>query len=206
MINMLNTILIDMYGVIIKESRGNFTEYTFNHFDESHHGNLHKLLDDESIYTKAGLGEFSSTEFLKMLGYENPEASMKDYLENNLTLDEGFIDFAEQIKDKYDLVLLSNDVGEWSRHITSYFGIDKYFKDRIISSEVKCRKPDFKIYDTALEKIGKKPQECIFIDNKPENLLAAEEVGIAPIHFNRDGGHYCGMTVFCFEELTDLLK
>lgn len=31
----ITTLVFDMYGVIIEESKGNFIPYTYNHFDES---------------------------------------------------------------------------------------------------------------------------------------------------------------------------
>lgn len=32
-----NALLFDMYGVILKESKGNFIPYTFKYFDEKEH-------------------------------------------------------------------------------------------------------------------------------------------------------------------------
>ena len=70
---------------------------------------------------------------------------------------------------------------------------------------MKCRKPDKRIYELALERTGKSPRECIFIDNKVENLVVAQELGIKPILFNRDGEEYEGIIVNTFEELADIL-
>jgi SAM-dependent methyltransferase len=82
---------------------------------------------------------------------------------------------------------------------------EKYFSHRTVSADVKCRKPDLKIFDLTLEAIGKAPSECIFIDNDVKNLLAAEEVGISAVLFNRDGAHFDGATVETFGELCDLI-
>ena len=56
----------------------------------------------------------------------------------------------------------------------------------------------------ALEKIGCKPQECIFVDNSVKNLLVAEKLGIQTILFNRDGEAYGGRFVNDFGELGTL--
>ncbi len=50
-------------------------------------------------------------------------------MENYLTLDEQFLPFVESIKDKFELVLLSNDVWEWSEYLTGYHKLDVYFSD-----------------------------------------------------------------------------
>lgn len=89
--------LIDMYGVIIEESKGNFIPYTLAHFPEAEHGRLLRALREEQLFTRAGNGEMSSKEFLTRLGYEDPDGAMRDYLENWLTLDPGFKPFAESL-------------------------------------------------------------------------------------------------------------
>lgn len=200
------TLIFDMYGVIIEESKGNFIPYTYNHFDESHYEHLIRQFKQEKLFTRAGNGDLKSNEFLQILGYDNPEFYMKDYIENHLTLDPCFTDFAEKYYNRYDFILLSNDVSEWSAYITEFHNLDKYFKHKIVSGDVKCRKPDKCIYDITLEKINKKPEECIFIDNSVKNLKTAEELNISPILFNRDNEEYNGKIVYSFEELDVMLE
>lgn len=201
----ITTILIDMYGVIMEESKGNFIPYTFQYFDKAEHERLRRQFKEQQLFTRAGLGEFTSDEFLSRLGYENPGYHMKDYIENYLTLDGGFIPFAEKYYQQYDFVLLSNDVSQWSSYITEYHRLNKYFSEKIVSGDVKCRKPEKKIYELALEKNGKCPEECLFIDNSVKNLEVAEEFGIVPILFNRDGEEYGGRIVNSFAELDKML-
>ncbi|MBQ8821868.1 MAG: HAD-IA family hydrolase [Lachnospiraceae bacterium] len=202
----ITTILIDMYGVILEESKGKFIPYTFNHFDKAEHERLKRQFKEEQLFTRAGLGEFTSDEFLSMLGYENPQYHMKDYIENSLTLDVDFIPFAEKYCQHYEFVLLSNDVSQWSSYITEFHQLDKYFLHKIVSGDVGCRKPEKKIFELALEKIGKCPEECLFIDNSVKNLEIAEELGILPILFNRDGEEYEGRIVNSFGELDKMLE
>lgn len=143
---------------------------------------------------------------MTLLGYDNPVFHMKNYIENYLTLDSGFIPFAEKYYEQYDFVLLSNDVSEWSRYITEYHRLDRYFKEKIVSGDVKCRKSERKIYELALEKVGKDSSECIFIDNSVKNLEVASDLGIHPILFNRDNEEYSGIIVNTFDELAEVIK
>ena len=53
-------LLLDMYGVIIKESKGYFIPYTFEHFDKKEHDRLTRTFREECLFTKAGNGELSS--------------------------------------------------------------------------------------------------------------------------------------------------
>lgn len=202
----ITTLIFDMYGVIIEESKGNFIPYTYNHFDESEYERITRQFRVEKLFGKAGNGELSSGEFLSLLGFTDTEYHMRDYIENHLTLDAGFIPFAERFAGQYDFVLLSNDVSEWSAYITKFHGLDKYFSHKIVSGDVKCRKPDRKIYELTLERIGKKPEECLFIDNTAQNLLVAQELGIVPIMFDRDKEEYAGTRVNTFEELAKVIE
>ena len=199
------TILFDMYGVILKESKGNFIPYTFQHFGEPEYGRLTRQFREEKLFTKAGDGEMTSDEFLSRLGFENPQFHMRDYIDQYLTLDPGFIPFAEKYSGKYDFVLLSNDVSEWSAYITEHYGLDRYFSHKIVSGDVKCRKPDREIFEAALSETSRKPEECCFVDNSVKNLLTAAELGIEPILFNRDHEDYSGRVVNSFPELAEML-
>lgn len=202
----ITTILLDMYGVIIEESKGNFIPYTYEHFNETEYERLTRQFKQEQLFTKAGNGEISSDMFLTLLGYEDTQYHMENYLKNYLTLDSAFIPFAEKYYKSVDFVLLSNDVSEWSAFITDYYKLDKYFKDKIVSGDVKCRKPDKQIFELTLERIGKKPSECIFVDNSAANLNVSNELGICPVLFNRDNVEYEGITVNTFEELAEMLN
>ena len=199
------TILLDMYGVILEESKGNFIPYTYQHFDESEYERLTRQFRQEQLFTRAANGEMTSDEFLSRLGFENPQFHMRDYIDHYLTLDQGFIPFAEKYSGKYDFVLLSNDVSEWSAYITEHSGLDRYFSHKIVSGDVKCRKPDREIFEAALSETGRKPEECCFVDNSVKNLLTAAELGIEPILFNRDHEDYSGRVVNSFLELAEML-
>lgn len=198
-------ILLDMYGVILEESKGNFIPYTYQHFDESEHDRLTRQFRVEKLFTKAGNGEISSDEFLTMLGYDDPQYHMRNYIENFLTLDAEFMPFAEKFYREYDFALLSNDVAEWSAHVTEHYQLNKYFRHKIISGNVKCRKPDRRIFEIALATVRKRAEECIFIDNSVENLKTAATLGITPVLFNRDGVEYDGTIVNTFAELAEMI-
>ena len=200
------TVLLDMYGVILEESKGFFIPYTFQSFDGSEHERLTKLFREDHLFTRASNGELTSDQFLTMLGFENPRFHMTDYIDHFLTPDKGFIPFAEKYSSLYDFALLSNDVSEWSAYITEHYGLNRFFRQKIVSGDVKCRKPDRKIFEIALDAVGKRAEECLFVDNSVKNLRTAEELGIRPILFNRDHEEYEGTIVNSFAELAALLE
>ena len=195
-----------MYGVILKERTGNFVSYVYEHFDSREHERIRNLLEKEKLFTKAGFGEISSHEFLSRLGFTDTEYHMKNYIENYLSIDRSFIAFAEKYYKKYDFVLLSTDVSEWSKYITQYYCLDKYFKYKIVSGDVHLRKPDPQIYEITLKQANKKPNRCLFIDDNINNILAADKLGINTMLFNRYNEQYYGETVDSFEKLDKKLQ
>ncbi len=199
-------LLIDMYGVIIKESKGYFIPYTFQHFPETEYDRLTNAFKVERVFSKAQKGQLTNEEFLSYLGYVNPRETMEDYLKNYLTLDEQFHDFAERVSKDMDFCLLSNDVLEWSEFLTEYHCMNPYFKDKIVSGEVYLRKPDKDIFRCALERLQCEPKDCIFVDNSVKNLRVAEEMGMQTILFNRDGEEYEGNVVNDFVELEAVIQ
>lgn len=199
-------LLLDMYGVIIKESKGYFIPYTFEHFDAKEYDRLTRAFREERLFTKAGNGELSSDEFLSLLGYPDPSETMRDYLTNYLTLDPDFLHFAECNYQQINFVLLSNDVKEWSKYLFELHGLRKYFKDAIVSGEIHMRKPENRIFVHALRHLQCRPGECIFVDNSVQNLNAAQEAGLETVLFNRDHEAYSGNIVNNFQELGSFLK
>ena len=202
----MKTIIFDMYGVIIKESKGNFIPYTYNHFPQAEHERITKAFRADHLFTKAGNGEITSDELLTALGYDDTRFHMRDYIENHLTMDEEFYTFAEQMKGIFEFALLSNDVSEWSKYITEFYKLNEYLRLKIVSADVRCRKPDAKIFEIALELLGVPAGECIFIDNSVSNLRVASQFGMEAILFNRDNEDYDGKVVYSFTELSRILQ
>jgi len=61
-----------------------------------------------------------------------------------------------------------------------FFG---WFDTILVSGEVKLIKPDARIYTVLLERIGRKPEECLFIDDSLVNIATADQLGFKTIHF-----------------------
>jgi HAD superfamily hydrolase (TIGR01509 family) len=53
----------------------------------------------------------------------------------------------------------------------------------IISAEVGLVKPDVRIYQLAVEQLGVKPAEAVFIDDMQQNITGAVKAGLQGIHF-----------------------
>ncbi len=66
-----------------------------------------------------------------------------------------------------------------------YFLQQRYdmFDVLVFSCAEGVKKPDRKIYELTLEKLGSQPEQSVFIDDKPEYINGAKEVGINTVLF-----------------------
>ena len=58
----------------------------------------------------------------------------------------------------------------------------KNFDGLLISGEDKLIKPDLAIYQLAIKRFNLVPQDCVFIDDKLENVEAAKKLNFNIIH------------------------
>ncbi len=81
-------------------------------------------------------------------------------------------------KQNFKLFYLSNFPMDIFGGIKSSFDFFTYFDGGIISAEVKCSKPDPKIYRILSDKYKLELNECLFIDDFEGNIRAAENLGM----------------------------
>jgi putative hydrolase of the HAD superfamily len=95
---------------------------------------------------------------------------------------------AELSRDGWRMALLTNNVREWEPLWRAKLPVDDIFETVVDSAFVGMRKPDREIYELTLSRLdGIAPEECLFIDDTKINCDAAEELGIAAVHFVDNG-------------------
>lgn len=94
-----------------------------------------------------------------------------------------------ELKEKFKIALVS-DAWPSMRTIYNYNNMTQYFDYIVISSELGTMKPDKLMYQTALEKLNLKPEECIFLDDNIQNCIGAKKIGITPILVSRNHNDY----------------
>lgn len=198
--NVMKAIILDMYGVIVKQTGDDFVPYVQKTFPD---------LSVEDICTpwfKADIGEMTSLEVWKAIGFQGDlEKLEKEYLDT-IELSDGFIDFIEKVKNKYKLAIISNDSSRWSKYLREKFDINRYFDVISISGDLKIQKPDERIFLFTTTKLGVSAEDCIYIDDRTGNLEAAKKVGMHPILLNSRNESYDGVSVNSFDELEKVIR
>lgn len=191
----MKAIILDMYGVIVKQTGDDFVPYVQQTFPD---------LSAEEIFDpwfKADIGEMTSLEVWKALGFQGDLERIEEEYLDTIELSNGFIDFIEKAKNKYKLGIISNDSSRWSKYLREKFDINKYFDVISISGDLKIQKPDERIFLLTIEKLGVIAEDCFYIDDRTGNLNAAKKVGMNPILLNSRNESYDGVAVNSFEEL-----
>lgn len=75
--------------------------------------------------------------------------------------------------------ILTNNVKEWAewRDVIAL----EHFEVVVDSSEVGLRKPDPAIWHLTLERMNLEPHEALFLDDHPENVTAASDLGLRSV-------------------------
>jgi putative hydrolase of the HAD superfamily len=84
------------------------------------------------------------------------------------------------------MALLTNNVREWEPLWRSMVPIDELFEVVVDSAFVGCRKPERRIYEIVLERLGVDAADCLFVDDVEVNCEAARELGMEAIHFREN--------------------
>lgn len=98
------------------------------------------------------------------------------------------LDALTALKERYNIYILSNtNPIMWDGRIAQEFAkqgkdITAYTNGAITSFEVKCMKPDVRIFTEALTKFGIKAEETVFLDDSKANADAAAQLGFDTIH------------------------
>ena len=78
----------------------------------------------------------------------------------------------------YRTALLSNS---WGTSLYPRARLDGLFDVIVISGEVGLRKPDPEIFGVTVDRLGVAAAGCVFVDDHPEHLKAARQIGMMTI-------------------------
>lgn len=182
---MIKTIIFDNNGVLVTSNE----ETGFNAITKEtglDTGEFKPVYDE--LAKNVDKGQITTAEFFREIvrrfGLKIDSGNLQDIIYGSFVRKEETISFVKNLKDKYEIALLTNFGDafwgldkEW--RVTELFDKDKVF----LSCEMKMRKPDPDIFLKTLRTLKRRPEETIFIDDKKENIKAAEKLGIIGIIF-----------------------
>lgn len=183
---MITAIVFDLGGVIFSS---NATSYEGRERFAKRIGiEPHKLQEfwfqrKEELIT----GKLSEEDYFRaLIKSHNISTSMeelKEMVRKSDVINEEMIAILLDLKKRYALFALTNDLKEWIGYKINKFNLRDYFKTIISSSDIGLAKPDEKIYAYALKELNLNGKNIIFIDDREENIKSAAALGIKSFHF-----------------------
>ena len=136
----------------------------------------------------------STVQFWNSMAKQLKEPSLKDknliekieeiWCSTFQKIDEHMLELINNLKNKYNLVILSNIIAPHKDYILKNYSLNDLFDYIFLSCDLGMKKPEKEIFEFVLSKINAKPYEAIFIDDKEENIKTAKELGINAFLFS----------------------
>ncbi len=182
---LITTIVFDLSEVLLTGMKG--VEYTLEPVLKVHAEQIRGMMlgKDLALFFN---GRISEDEYLSRLIKKNrlnadPD-TLKTVIRENFREINGTRPIIERLKERgFKLGLLSVHGREWVDYASKKFNYHRLFHSVLYSFEVSASKPDKKAYKLMLERLGSKPEECLFIDDTPANISSASELGMQTILF-----------------------
>ena len=179
------------YMSIIENSQCSYTNEQINKAMEKAYEYINKILLVESEEDEFSMFKEFYKIVLKEISYPNINDEVIELLaKDNVYNDEKFLFFDDvepsliRLKEKYLLGVVSDTWPSLERVFINK-NLRQYFSTFIMSSVYGSYKAEKILFKIAIEELGVKPQEAIFVDDSESNLVAAEEFGMIPILIDR---------------------
>ncbi len=200
MIEGIKHIIFDLGGVLLNIDYS-LTEQAFVAAGITNFPQLYSQLNQSSLFDKWEMGQIEREEFIETLQKASPATLTEDKIVhawNAMLLDFPVrrLQLLQQLRMYYDLLLLSN-TNEIHEHAFNDIlmqshgmpNIGVFFDKVYLSHRVGLRKPMREIFERVLDDNGLRAEHTLFIDDSPQHIAGARELGIQTIYLEK------GMTI-----------
>ena len=185
---MIKNVIFDLGNVLLKLRWDIVLNRYSNNIDDFKL--LETVIFNSDEWQKLDEGTIEKTDAINIMKSKLPERLHKSCLNIMKDWQDGFVinteilDFIIFLRENgYNTYILSNAPLDLPDYLKKK-DLDKYFVGKIISAEERLAKPNKKIYELMLDRFSLKPEECLFIDDKPGNVDAAISCKINGYVFN----------------------
>lgn len=185
---MIKNIVFDLGMVLVSF---NWKEYldSFNFHSDIKEKMIEKALGNVTVWNEHDRGTLSDEAFIEFASREAPEIKypLRQYMSGVGHICKEYpyaTEWISSLKQRgYQVYILSNYGNTPYKYAQQHFRFLDKVDGAVISSEVKFVKPEIEIYQCLLEKYHLKAEETVFLDDRKDNIEAAEKCGIHGIVF-----------------------
>ena len=187
----IKSIIFDLGGVLLNISYQNTID-EFEKLGVDNSSAFYSKKSQTNIFNLLETGEISENELIREIQSSCKSATRKQiiFAWNSMLLDlpKNRTNLLENLKEKYQLFLLSNTNAIHIKELKSRLGKVKYskfynlFNKVYYSHEIGVRKPHSEAFHLVLDENNLKEKEVLFIDDSPQHIEGAKELGIHTYH------------------------
>ena len=179
---MIDTYIFDMDGTLID------TEKLYRKFWPMALAEFGYTMTDEPVLSMRSLGRpFAPVKLKEMFGPELDYPAvrecrkrlMEEYIDaHGIELKPGCIELLTNLKENglRAAIATATDLPRTEKYL-EMLGLRDYFTEIVCATMVKEGKPSPDIYQYACEQLGRKPEECIAVEDSPNGVLSAYRAG-----------------------------
>lgn len=179
-------LILDFGGVITTRFRSALSSFCEREGLDPHR--LHYVLREDptgkAALFEAESGRITQREFERRLGklLAVSDVDLTQRICADLRPCEPMLTLVEQAKQSaFKTAMLSNSWGTGGYDIYTGYDLPRYFDVVVVSDKAGCAKPDAKIYEMAVARLGVPANECVFADDVPRNLEPAAALGMTTV-------------------------
>ncbi len=188
----IKNIIFDLGGVIIKHDPTNLIESLPYSKEEKDH--LFKILSSPHFWDDLDLGKYENiSQALPHIleAYPDEKEILSSFFSSSFMghydLYPFGLDLYTKLKEKgYGIYILSNFSKDGISSLKQSFSFFSMADGMVISSSVHLIKPDRRIFRLLIEKYDLMAEECLFLDDREENVLSAKDVGFHAIAYKEE--------------------
>lgn len=163
---LVEDILSKIFNIPVEDAKSHYLKYK----DDLRTGKI-----DSTIFITQLRNDLKSTKSVSELLKEWEQEYKNIAYINNLVLE-----LIDELHKNYSVYLMTDTIDLHDRY-NSQRGIYNHFKYVIKSNEEGVKKPDARAFLNMLQKIDARANECCFIDDLKENIIAARKLGMKGI-------------------------
>jgi epoxide hydrolase-like predicted phosphatase len=177
----IRAVAFDVGGVLTRVGRSSDFEETWQErlgMTQAEFGQALACVDPDGL---AYTGRLSETQFKARLSTALRLSAMQaDEFMAGLCgeLDADLFTYAANLRPRYNTAILSDAIDGARREHQARYGFEQLVDVIIYSYEVGLAKPDPRVYRLLCDRLAVPPGEVVFLDDRPENVKGACELGI----------------------------